>query len=333
MMKSLGVSLSTMNIELTTKCPLRCPQCYCSLTGGKDIDLETAIYWIKEGAKFGVKEVMLSGGETMCYPHIFEVVSAAKQYCGGANVALSGYNFNQDSYEKLLSVGVTGIFISLNGSTKEINSMTRDGYELAISALDLLNKNKYNNTTINWVMHSSNADDFLNVLDIAEKYNVRYLAVMAVKPDSKKELGTIPSCEQMESVKSIIKSYKGNVKIVVESCFSPMLAMVSETKLFGNMNVGKYKGCGAGKNAFSVNVDGLLSPCRHLEYFESYETLKDYFDRSEILKKIRGLEDDKRKPCKDCRYSDYCRHCLAINSKLHNDIYIGNEHCPIYEEK
>ena len=269
----------------------------------------------------------------MCYPHIFEVVSAAKQYCGGANVALSGYNFNQDTYEKLISAGVTAIYISLNGSTKEINSITRDGYELAISALDLLNKNKYNNTTINWVMHSSNADDFPNVLKIAEKYNVKFLTVMAVKPDSKKELGTIPSSEQMESVKSIIKSYKGNVKIVVESCFSPMLALVCDTKLFGNMNVGKNKGCGAGRNTFSVSVDGLLSPCRHLEYFESYETLEDYIQKSEIQKKIRGLEDEKRKPCKDCRYSDYCRHCLAINAKLHNDIYIGNEHCPIYEEK
>ena len=329
----MEIIFNNMNIELTSRCPLRCPQCYCSLTGGKDIDLETAIYWIKEGAKFGVKEVMLSGGETMCYPHIFEVVSAAKQYCGGANVALSGYNFNQDTYEKLISAGVTAIYISLNGSTKEINSITRDGYELAISALELLSENKYDNTTINWVMHSSNADDFPNVLKIAEKYNVKFLTVMAVKPDSKKELKTIPTLEQMEFVKSVIRSYKGNVKILVESCFSPMLALVCDTKLFGNMNVGKNKGCGAGRNTFSVSVDGLLSPCRHLEYFESYETLEDYIQKSEIQKKIRGLEDEKRKPCKDCRYTDYCRHCLAINSKLHNDIYIGNEHCPIYEEK
>ncbi len=329
----MEIIFNNMNIELTSRCPLRCPQCYCSLTGGKDIDLETAIYWIKEGAKFGVKEVMLSGGETMCYPHIFEVVSAAKQYCGGANVALSGYNFNQDTYEKLISAGVTAIYISLNGSTKEINSITRDGYELAISALELLSENKYDNTTINWVMHSSNADDFPNVLKIAEKYNVKFLTVMAVKPDSKKELKTIPTIEQMEFVKSVIRSYKGNVKILVESCFSPMLALVCDTKLFGNMNVGKNKGCGAGRNTFSVSVDGLLSPCRHLEYFESYETLEDYIQKSEIQKKIRGLEDEKRKPCKDCRYSDYCRHCLAINSKINNDLYIGNEHCPIYEEK
>ena len=65
-MNNLHLELDTMNIELTTRCPLRCPQCYCTLTGGKNIDLNTAIYWIKEGASLGVKEVMLSGGETLC---------------------------------------------------------------------------------------------------------------------------------------------------------------------------------------------------------------------------------------------------------------------------
>ncbi len=325
--------MDNMNIELTTKCPLRCPQCYCTLTGGRDIDKDTAIFWIKEGARFGVKEVMLSGGETMCYPYIYDVVAAARKYCGGANVALSGYNFIQETYEKLISAGVTGIYVSLNGSTKEINAISRDGFELAINALELLNKNHYFNTTINWVMHSTNADDFINIVKLAEKYNVANLTIMAVKPDSNKALKTIPSKEQMESVKTIIKNYKGKTRIFVESCFSPMLALVCDTRLFGNFNVGKNKGCGAGRTAFSVSVEGKLSPCRHLEYYEDFDTLQEYWEKSEIQKKIRMLEDNKKEPCKSCKYTEYCRHCLAINSKINNDLYIGNEFCPIYDRR
>ena len=56
-------ALETMNLELTTNCPLHCPQCYCALTGGKNIDPEKAKFWIREGARYGVKNVMLSGGE------------------------------------------------------------------------------------------------------------------------------------------------------------------------------------------------------------------------------------------------------------------------------
>ena len=83
----------TMNIELTTNCPLHCPQCYCSLTGGKNIDLNIAVHRIQEGAEMGVKEVMLSGGETLCYPHIYELIQAAHTYCENVNIALSGCYF------------------------------------------------------------------------------------------------------------------------------------------------------------------------------------------------------------------------------------------------
>lgn len=323
---------TNMNLELTTNCPLRCPQCYCSLTGGKNLDLQTALHWIREGGRMGVKDVMLSGGETMCYPHLFEVIRAAKEHCGIPNVALSGFGFTQSVYEKMIEAGVGGIFISINGSTREINSLTRDGYDLAISALELLQKNQYPNTTINWVMHSNNANDFPNVVALAERYDVASLVVLGVKPDSRHMLSTLPSADQMRFVSNIVKTHKGKTRIFIESCFSPMLALTCDTKLFGNMNVGKRKGCGAGRNAFSVSVDGKLSPCRHLDYFEQWNTLEEYWNNSSTLQKIRGLEEDKREPCTSCKFCNYCRHCLSINSKLNEDLYIGNQFCPLAED-
>lgn len=321
--------LDTMNIELTTLCPLHCPQCYCSLTMGKNIDLQTAVHWIKEAGKHGVRAVMLSGGETLCYPHLYDVVNAANKYCGISNVALSGYGFTKSILKGLIDVGIGGIYISLNGSTEEINSQTRDGFHLSMAALQLLCENKFPHTHINWVMHNNNSDDFINIISIAEEYKVKSLVVMAVKPDSNYDLVTIPSKEQMLNVKQIIKGYTGKVNIIIESCYSPMLALLSDTKLFGNFNIGKNKGCMAGRSTFSVSVDGKLSPCRHLEYFEEYSQLDDYWHKSKILHKIRETEDTKRKPCSTCSYGDFCRHCLAINSKINNDIFIGYETCQL----
>ena len=325
--------LETMNIELTTKCVLRCPQCYCSLTGGKDIPIETAAYWIREAASMGVKEIMLSGGETLCYPHIYEVVKIAREHCESVNVALSGAKFDQNAFDKLIEAGVTDIYISLNGSTKEINSFSRDGYELAINALELLQKNKFLNTTINWVMHSSNADDFENILSLAEKYEVKNVVILGLKPDSNHMLASYPTREQMLQLKRTLRAYKGEVCIQIESCFSPMLALFNDTKLFGNFNVSEYKGCCAGRTTFSVNVDGYLSPCRHLDYFESYSTLKEYIDSSETQKKIRSMQEDRDTPCNKCRFEKYCRPCLAINSKLNNKLHFGFKGCPVFESR
>jgi len=320
-----------INIELTTCCPLHCPQCYCTLTGGKHIDIEIAKKKIVEAGAHGVKQVHLSGGETMCYPYLYELIECAAVNWGEVNVALSGYKFDSMVLNKLINSGVSGIFISLNGSTKEINELTRDGYELAINALKCLSENNFDNTYLNWVMHSNNCDDFLNMISLAEKYKVKNLVILSFKPDSNKELLTFPSGEQIRMIASQIKSYSGTVKIGVETCFSQMLAVLLDTPLFGNLNVGANKGCRAGKYNYCINVDGYYSPCRHLDYYENYDSLEEYLNKSTVIKQIEEVEKSKREPCNKCKYSDYCKPCLAVNSKMNNDIYIGHKICSLWQ--
>ncbi|MBQ9252453.1 MAG: radical SAM protein [Clostridia bacterium] len=321
---------TVMNIELTTNCPLHCPQCYCTLTGGNNIEREKAIYWIREGSKLGVKDVMLSGGETLCYPYLYEIIEAANLYCGHSNVSLSGAYFTQQVFDKLQQVKVSRIFISLNGSNEEVNSLSRDGFALSLNALELLKKNKYRNTIINWVMHRNNADDFPNMVKIAEKYDVSTIVILGLKPDSNHSLGSIPTKEQMKNVRDIIRSYKGKVRIMVENCFSPMLALLGETLLFGNLNVGRNNGCGAGYDTFSVNVDGLLSPCRHLNIYEQFENGNEYWNSSPILQELRKLrEGEAEEPCNKCSYTDYCKPCFAITKEVEKRLYKGNPFCPL----
>jgi len=320
----------SMNIELTTYCPLNCPQCYCTLTGGKNIDKDKALYWLKQAGEMGVQTVHLSGGETLCYPHLYELIRAASSYCKNVHVALSGWNFTSEVFEKLVSAGISGIFISLNGSTGEINAKTRDGFDHAISALSIMKEKEYSEIWVNWVMHSNNTDDFANVLKLAEDYNVKNLVIMALKPDSKHEMKTAPDAEQMVELAKLIRRYKGKVQIMVEACYSPMMALVFDNKWSGNTNIGIEKGCGAGLTSFSVNVDAKLSPCRHLDYFEDPQSLAEYWQQSSILRMIRMLEYVKMPPCNDCYYSPYCRHCVAINSKMNSSLYLGNEMCGLH---
>lgn len=322
-----------INIELTTCCPLRCPQCYCTLEGGKHIPLAVAKSKLVEAAKHGVKVAHLSGGETLCYPDLYELVAFSSSLGIKTNVALSGWNFTQNVLDKLKKSGVHGIFISLNGSTEIINSMTRDGYDYALDALMLLSRNRFDNTFINWVMHSNNCDDFENVVALAERYNVSGLVVLSFKPDSLHNLDSFPDGAQIMQIGKKIKSYSGPVALMVESCFSQLLAFIKETKLFGNLNIGPTKGCRAGLYNYSINVDGLYSPCRHLDYCENFDTLEEYLDKTEVIKKIQCAEQQIKEPCNTCHYKDHCRPCLAVNSKLHNNIYIGHDICSLWSQK
>ncbi len=317
-----------MNLELTTKCPLRCPQCYCDLEGGKDMDLQTALHFIDDAAKCGVRSVNLSGGETMVYPHLLELIHACHDKGMESNIAISGFGVDKNKLLRIIDSGVSGIFVSLNGSTKEVNSKSRDGYELAIHALELLRELKFERTTINWVMHSNNADDFPNMVTLAEQYGVKGIAVMVFKPDSSHQLPSIPSREQMHMVADQIKKYKGNLCIEIESCFSQMRALHGK-RFFANLNQGISKGCGAGRDGISVSVDGKLTPCRHLELQENFTSICEYWENSEILKKLRETDDCKREPCNACDYQQYCLPCMAVNHKMNDELYVGDTTCPI----
>ena len=79
-----------MNLELTGECPLHCPQCYVEADPSRRMPLETALHHIREAAAFGVRDVNLSGGETLCYPSLEELIRACTSYGLVSAVALSG---------------------------------------------------------------------------------------------------------------------------------------------------------------------------------------------------------------------------------------------------
>lgn len=317
-----------MNLELTSRCPLRCPQCYCDLNTGKDLSVDTALYWIEEAARSRVKTVNLSGGETMCHPDLYRLIEECHNRGIKANIAVSGWGIDRDSIRRLWDAGIGEICVSLNGSTKEINEKTRDGYELAIRALELLDDMKFPRTTINWVMHSWNADDFPEMLTLAQKYHVQGLAVMMFKPDASHQLPSIPSQQQMRQVAQQIKSYKGSVQIEVEECFSQMRALVNQ-RFFVNLNRGPQRGCGAGRDGISVSVDGKLTPCRHLELEEDWTTISEYWEKSPVLRQLRSAEKDPRLPCSECSLKKNCLPCMAVNWKQRGELFMGDSTCPL----
>lgn len=317
-----------MNLELTTRCPLRCPQCYCDLLGRKDMELDTALYWLKEAAKNKVRTVNLSGGETMLYPHLSELIRTCHELGMEANIALSGYGVSREVLKELIGCGVNQICISLNGSTEQINNYSRDGYALAVNALRLLAEIGYSKTCINWVMHSNNAEDIQEMFRLAEKYNVADFTVMVFKPDASYQRPSMPSGEQILQVAKQIKAYIGPLHIHVEECFSQLRAVMGQRFLI-NMNRGISRGCGAGRDGISISVDGMITPCRHLEFKEEFKTIKDYWEHSTVLKQLRQVEDEPKEPCKGCGYQKYCIPCMAVNWKMNGKLYMGDENCTV----
>jgi len=307
-----------MNFELTTKCPLRCPQCYCSLEGGKDLGFERALEVLRDGSENGLWEVNLSGGETMLYPHIYDLIKECSRLGVSSNIAVSGWGLDEAAINRLIEAGMTRIFVSLNGSTQEVNSHTRDGYEYALQALELIQKANFPQSTVNFVAHNSNCDDFPNMVALCEKYNVEQLVVMAAKPTTAYELTTVPDRRQTVKLAENIEEARknSNVFIGVENCYSPLRAYMGKSFLWGNTNAGTGRGCCAGRYMISLSANGNFTPCRHLPFEENFKTIGEYWTNSGVLNQIRRVEDAPNQPCADCELGRYCLSCLAVNYKI-----------------
>lgn len=321
-----------MNLELTSQCPLHCPQCYCYLQAGRHMPLSVAENYLRQAGKLGVRVVNLSGGETMCYPWICEVVAMAHRCCGEANVALSGYGITPETLDGLLAAGATGFYVSLNGPTEAVNAHTRDGYALAVHTLELLQQRAVKNVWINWVVHDSNADTFPQMIALGERYGVTGIMIMAFKPDSHHELPSLPTAAQMGRIARWVHDYRGALQLEAETCYSSMRALLGKT-FWGNSNKGPFCGCGAGRDSFSVSLEGRLSPCRHLELYEDSPDLLEYWQHSPELQRLRQAACHPLPPCDGCDLREACRHCMAVNLKLHGCLTRGDTTCPLAAER
>ena len=323
--------LDGLNMEVTTKCPLHCPQCYCSLESGKDIPLHIATRIIEESAAEGLTHIEFSGGETLCYPHLIKLISIANQYGIETSISISGWGFNAAQLNKLIEAGIDTIYVSLNGPSEQDNRETRDGYDLAIHALEVLKQNHFPNIVINWVMHRNNADTLPNMIALGREYDVSAILIIEPKPSFKRNLLLYPTKNQLTQTAIIAKHHSGQPELWIHHCFSPLLALCSDNKLWGNSNRGIYKGCSAGLASISVNVEGKFIPCRHLPYPEDSESLHTYWKESVILNSIRSLVFQYRSGlCEACRFSRYCRPCLSHNEDIQH-LKAEPKECPVRE--
>lgn len=325
-------SMSTpeiMNIELTTRCPLRCPQCYCDSHRGRDIKKEVALAYIEQAAHLKIPFINLSGGETLVYPYLTELLEVISDKGLNSAIAISGWGFDSARLAELKAAGVDQFYVSLNGSTPEINEQSRDGYELAINALRLLQADQHVAYHINWVARNDNADDFPNMVKLAQDLGVKSIVIIQSKPDASYVMQASLSPDNFVQLANYLKKHdQQEMSIEVEACFSPLRAYINNYYLW-NRNIGVNKGCGAGRNGMSVDVEGNLTPCRHLLYPESYASIQDYWWNSELLNKLRGFEDKQEEPCRSCYLNKNCVSCRAVADKVEKNIFSGDHYCPI----
>jgi len=313
----------SIHIELTEHCPLNCPMCY---KDGKVNELSTdyLLEVIRQAAEMGVFQIAFGGGEPLIYPYLCSVVTEISQFKMASTITTSGMGLTASRINELKQAGLNHIQISMNGSSKDIHSRSRDGFDEGIAALHLLQHSDFS-FGINWVARMDNIDDFPKMAELANNCNANNLNILRYKPSPTENYNDCAlTSEKTDLLENFIRKIK-SVRIKVDSAFSNLRCKINSRTSF-------MAGCGAGRRFFTVGACGSYMPCSHINMKEKPmnlhdNSLKHFWENSKHLAMFRSLGESISAPCSDCSYLHGCYSCRAVVLPTEGCFFSGDKSC------
>ncbi len=334
--------------ELTQKCNLSCDHCRADANARKSSDeLPTEV--IKEVLKniksFANPVIILSGGEALTRPDIYEIV----EYCAelklktvlGTNATL----LTKENVKRFKDAGLIKVAVSLDCSyaSEEDESKTdkdfglHPGYKQALEGIELCKKAGLP-FQINTTITKRNADEIRSVIDMGIQLGAHQHQFFFLMPTGRgkeieneavsketyervlQELLTIR--KELDSKKiAHIDEREKHYSYLRITCAPDWIRFIDEDNDLSHLSMenkrksmdGLAKGCPAGSSFAFISKSGEVNPCGFFPLNVGNITkkpFKDIWENAEELKAIRNpslLEGR----CGECEYQVVCGGCRA----------------------
>lgn len=328
-----SVEISTLFIEITNFCNLRCKHCYnnSSSEGKKVLSYDQIIKAVDKIRNYQIKTIILSGGEALLHTDIWDIVKYLKSRDMKVLLLSNGTTLNQEIIEKLKKFDVH-LQISLDGANAASNDIVRGkgSFEKIIKALDLIYKLEYNNkTSINVVVNKNNYKELNEIYEKIMHYKIDELGFNLLQQQGRaKDNDYYLDAHEMNLVYSeITKLYKRNTIVKKE---------------IGTSLTCRF--CNPKNKTFLLNpvltYEGDLYPCELLRVKE-YAMGNIYDDDinsiicGEKFKKVLAffrMKESFMKKCKQCNLNKWCKGgCPALSIGDTNNIFENEHLCNTYK--
>ena len=265
-----SLKLETVVLQVTTKCPYSCPQCYMK-RGDSDMAFDIAKKVIDDAVKLGAQAVQLTGGEPLVNPHIFDIIQYASERGLLTLLATSGYACFEETFKKLSKSGLTAMCVSINGISESVNAKSRMPFEEALNTVRIAKR--YNIFCfLNVVVTDDNVDEIATLGIYAKQNNI--VSVNLLRPVPSNDEKYKPSLSA-DTIAKLVKITTQNAEALelfnIEGCFREYWESLRGTE-FCCRDIGK--------TTYFVNVDGSVSPCSKTTRYK-YNSLSEMLDKYE----------------------------------------------------
>ncbi|MBC8232571.1 radical SAM protein [bacterium] len=354
MKQSYGASNSLRLVfwETTTGCNLECIHCR-RLEASKelaksDLTTEEALAFIDAVTAAYKPIFVLSGGEPLMRPDIFEIASFAIEKGLTVALATNGTLVSEEIAQKIKAVGIDRVSISLDGASAKTHDNFRkiDGaFERAMQGIAHLRTHDVP-FQINVTVAKHNVDELPDLYDLSLRIDAVALHLFMLVPvgcgvEIADEMMLSP--ERQEEVLNWLYDISREEKLQVKSTCAPQYYRIIRqrakaegiTLSFQTHGMAAVtKGCLAGTGVCFVSHKGEVFPCGYLPVTAGNirsEPFSEIWERAEVFKELRNPELLKGK-CGLCEYKKVCGGCRARAFAQFGDFLDEEPYC-IYQPK
>ena len=288
-------------LEITKNCNLRCTHCYLAGKTSKDLDTQTWYNIMDKIKEFGVKNVVLFGGEPTLRQDFYQLLQYAINNFDRVSVQTNGTtptHFGEYECE---------VAISVEDATPKGNDIIRgEGvFEKAIRKFRVLKNPKVLRYTI------YNDNDPLGIAYLAEKYGGGSVGISLKSVGAASNLvSKVPSSKRLLDVYRQIYSFNLQTEHwhTIEDVWYYILNPELYHKYYKTF-LKRGRICGAGVYRMYIDAHGLVTPCMFLWDKVVGNILKDSVEKiKENLKRFNDkvLLMPKNGKCLTCTYSAMC---------------------------
>lgn len=193
------VSPEIIQISLTYQCNLRCKICSIADLLPQEEELSTGqiFHIIDEAKNYGIKEVLLTGGEPFLRKDIFEICAYIHKNGLRAIITTNGAFIEEGIAEEIARSKVSHIHISLDG-LEETNDFFRGNgvFNKVIETVDILNTKRKNNNFfsigIACTVMDKNVKELYGIIKLADDLVVDVINFQPLVRDNKNFMDKIP---------------------------------------------------------------------------------------------------------------------------------------------
>ena len=312
--------------HLTERCNLRCTHCYQTGTKTDELSLDEIRKVLNEiidmlEAWSGMYQLEFSpslnitGGEPFLRKDLFEILEEMSTGGFALYLLTNGTLIDNEKAEKLARLGINGVQVSIEGP-EGIHDFIRGSGSFAASCKGVSHLVEAGlRVTLNATLSEINAENFLDMVDIATALGAQRLGFSRLVPSGRGlDLVNrmIGRAEVREIYASIFGLDTGTLEIVTgDPVASQMRKGPGLVDDCGSIATG---GCAAGISGLTILADGTVTPCRRLPIPVGnvrQDSLREIWANSDILDQLRNRSQYKG-CCGSCRRWAVCRGCRAI---------------------